>query len=317
MMENNKYVKEIVNIFDQENNLKQAHQKSKIVLEKMVQDSSFLFEVIKNNLGDPNYLKKSLHYPTLSLSILKNEIVDILINIFPNLPNQDTNTSHHSIHHHGNLMLSTIGISGPGYYTMIFNDNYKITSSGKVDNFKLISEFQNPVGTYTFCNAYVPHIVFYPADMSSTLLIWSKNKKSGVDKAKKIPVPKGLKKTVANSLNYLGLGKVLNLNDSENFDFYPHENEIFVIKDRIRYPNPDSNSNFIQNIMYYLQSIQFNDKSFLEGLMQKETTSELEKKWLTKYLSGENIEAVFEEQHLNVSNKININKQDLYNAVKN
>lgn len=302
-------IDKISNFFKTSKNFESAHDLSKSVLQDLVQDKEFLFDVIRKNLSNPEFLKKTRHYPTLAMEVFKNDIVDMVINIFPSLPDKRTDISFQSIHHHGSLMLSTVGLSGPGYSSYIFKGGYKIDKETNETNLELETFYSNKIGQYTFCGAYVPHVVFYPTEMSSTLVLWSKQNPSSINSVKAL-FPRSFSKKVGPVLNKLGLRQALDLNVAEYHDFYPEKGKFYALKNRIGYPE-GSNDNFIQNFFYYMQTVGFNDFDFLKELMKKENTSANEKKWIEKYCSKEPIEEKFEEIHYNIDPRVNNNLDEI------
>lgn len=309
-MKSTKYIKEIIAIFKRNEDLYNAHKETSHIFKKMVSDDDFLRSVVNYNLNDSTFLNRTQDYPTLSLPIYKDDLIEVLINVFPNLPSRSQNVSFQSIHHHGNLMLSTIGISGPGYETLLFNKDFIIEETGVVNNLKITSEFKNEIGKYTFCDAFTPHIVFYPKSISSTLVVWSKSNKNSFNKLKQLPIPKGVKRKMSSILSRLGLRSIFELNDAINHDFYPKGGTIEVLKNRIGYGKGD-NETFLQNFFHYLKSISFNDQEVLNIIYTKSNTTELQKKWIIKFLEEENIEPKFLDSHQKVSKAVNIHKADI------
>ncbi len=312
-MKTNSYIKKIVAIFNAQEDMRSAHRLIEPILQEMTANQEFINQAIEFNLSDPLFLERKRHYPTLALSIFKNDLIDIIINIFPNLPDKNTNISFQSIHHHGNLMLSTIGLSGVGYTSFIFNNSYSIEESTKKTNLKIDKQYQNKIGQYTFCDGFTPHIVFYPESFSSTLVVWSRSDKKNINKLKSL-FPKPLKKSISKMATAIGLKKTLAINAAQYHDFYPENNQIIALKDRIDYPE-GSNTNFIQNIFHYFQSVGYYNEEYLNKLLQK-NSSETAKKWIQKFIAKERIDPEFESIHLNISNKVNIIKESIINACK-
>jgi len=98
--------------------------------------------------------------------------------------------------------------------------------------------------------------------------------------------------------------------------FYIENNLIFSMKDRIHYPI-GSNDNFIQNIFYYFESVNYNNFEFLEILIKKQFINDVAKKWIRKYLDREHMFPKFEDIHLNIDKRVNISKESIENVLKN
>ena len=149
-MKNNNYIKQIIKIFDNNQDLRIAHKKSEDIMKQIVEDKNSINEIVEFNLSQPDFWFKKRHYPTLALSVFTNELIDIVINIYPALPNGDLNTSFQSIHHHGNLMLSTIGLSGPGYSSISFKKDFVINKNNNACKMEIAENYQNELKKYYF-----------------------------------------------------------------------------------------------------------------------------------------------------------------------
>ena len=315
-MKNNKHISEIIKNFQDNDDLYTAHNLSKEVMKKIIDDQDCLHKIIEHNLLQPAFFNKKRHYPTMSLNVYKNELIDIVINIYPELPSGSTkDVSFQSIHHHGNLMLSTIALSGPGYSSIVFEKKFFVSDKDKSYKMEAQENYQNVLGKYTFCDTYQPHVVFYPKRISSTFALWSKNKKSRFGTIKAF-IPNKLKKNLSVFLSKFGLKEKMQINIPENFDFYVENNLIFSMKDRIHYPI-GSNDNFIQNIFYYFESVNYNNFEFLEILIKKQFINDVAKKWIRKYLDREHMFPKFEDIHLNIDKRVNISKESIENVLKN
>jgi hypothetical protein len=88
------------------------------------------------------------------------------------------------------------------------------------------------------------------------------------------------------------------------------------MKDRIHYPI-GSNDNFIQNIFYYFESVNYNNFEFLELLIKKQFINDAAKKWIRKYLDREHMFPKFADVHLNIDKRVNMSKESIENALIN
>lgn len=309
-----KYIKELKDIF-RSNERYEAHKKSASILRKMSQDMSLVHEIIKNNLENPEFLKKTRHYPTIAFPIEENNEFGMVMNCFLPVPDRSTNISFQSIHHHGNLLLTTVSCFGPGYESMIFKKDFNIDKDSEFATLTLEKIYLNELNNYEFIDSYTPHIVFYPASLSITLALWSSDKKTKLSEAKNLSLVRKLKKPLLKLAKLLGASSLLNLNVINYFDFYVDKNQIKALKTRIEYPEGD-NTNFLQNVFYILQQLKFRDSKFLEDLRHKYKgeNKNVVSALIEDILNGKDIQDRFLDIHLNID-KVNIKKEDILNAL--
>lgn len=312
-MDKNDYIKSINEIFKLTDRY-EAHRKVAPILQSIARDKDFLFEVIKTNLLKPEFLKKKRHYPTLALEIAETPNYSFVANLWLPLPDKDTDMSLQSIHHHGNLILSTISAFGPGYDSIIFKPDYEIDFSTGVTKMKVEKQYHNDLYRLEFVEANTPHVVFYPNDFSVTLALWCNNKPTQAQIIKKVGVFKKIKKPLGKIIRTLKLDGLLGLNTVTYFDFYPEKNKLVAMKDRIGYPE-GSNENFLQNIFHCLQKLNFDDEKFLQKLKSNVEINKDAHKWIDKFLSKEEIPSLFEDIHIHMP-KVHIPKRDILSVTK-
>lgn len=315
-MKENKYVQEIVSVFNNHNNDRyKCHELLQKILKKAAADSLFLYDVIRHNLNSPEFIEKKRHYSTLALPVIATPDFNIVINIFPPLPDRTTNISFQSIHHHGNLLLTTAALFGPGYESIVFKKNYTIDKESYLTKMEREKTYQFKQGVVEFIDKFQPHIVFYPESISATLALWSNDQKTGMEAFKKFTLLQKFKKPIKQLLKATGLSKSLQLNEVSFFDFYPEKEKLYAMKDRLEYSFIGSNENFIQNIFHFIQQTGFNDNLFLSELKEKKFINLFTKQMIDKVLKGEQIKDEFIPQHLNVP-KVNLLKDDILKATR-
>ncbi len=312
-MKNNPELQKIIKIFNSSDRY-EAHRQVAPLLQKIAADKIFLFETVKYNLSNPDYLKRNRHYPTLSMEIFENENFNMVANLWLPLPDKATNASFQSIHHHGNLILSTISAFGPGYDSIVFKKGFQIDYKTEEVKMEVDKIYHNDLHHLEFIDANTPHIVFYPKDVSVTITLWSSNKSSKKDALKKLGILKSVKKPILNILKKLKIDSLLGLNTVSYFDFYPEGNKIKALQERINFKE-GSNDNFIQNVFHVLQKIDFKDDEFIKSLKNNHQINKGSHKWIDKFLHKEEITALFEESHINVP-KVHLIKEDILAAVK-
>ena len=309
-----KFLTQIKSIFvEYSNDRYLAHKKAQEILGFMAKDKRVLYDIIKKNISNPNYLKKERHYSTLSMIIGEEIDFTFYFNIFPPLPDKRTDISFQSIHHHGNLLLSTVSAFGPGYNSILFKKGFNINLETRKTKMEVEYDYQNKLYDVSFVDAAQPHIVFYPTDFSGTYALWSDYKKSTKDIAKNIGFIRKFKKPLAKILTVLGLAEIVGLNKIEYLDFFVRNKSIIAMKEREAYMEKGDNDNFLQNIFCFIQRTDFYDKPFLEELIGLKTTPKEAKKYINMLIEKKTISDVFFEGHLNVA-KVNLLKQDIIEA---
>lgn len=291
-----------------------AHKEASSHLIALAKDPEFLFSIVKKNLSNPEYLKRVRHYPTLSMDIFQNEHFQLVANIWLPLPDKNTDLSFQSIHHHGNLLLSTVSAFGPGYDSIVFKPNFSIDPATEVTNMGIEKIYHNDLHRLEFVDHYTPHVVFYPTTPSVTYALWSTDKVSLKEKYKNNELIQMIKKPLKFFLEATGLNKKVGVNTVSYFDFYINENKVIALKNRLWY-EVSTNENFIQNVFHFIQAIRFNDKTFLQSLLLKETTTPQIASYINKLLNDEPISDKFVDAHLFVP-KVSLIKQDILRAIK-
>jgi hypothetical protein len=289
------------------------HAKAKVIIESAAQKEEFLFDIIRDNLLDNNFLNKLRHYPTLSMSICEIPEFSFVMNIFPPLPSRKTNISFQSIHHHGQLLLTTVGAFGPGYKSILFKKDFKINSQTEIADLKIEKIYQNEFGRAEFVDAFQPHVVFYPASFSATYAFWCDNKRSAKGALKKLPLLNKIKQPLLKLLKALKAESILGMNKIEYFDFYIDNGKVKALKNRLDYEKVGTNRNFLQNIFCFIQQTGFQDESFLRALLNNPNEKEDVRYYIDLLLKGISIEDSFFEGHLEIP-KVNILEADIITA---
>ena len=311
----NELTNEIREIFAKQKDRYLAHKMCKPILEKMANSIDVLQDIIKENLSSPDFLLKRRHYSTLSMNIFESPEFSFVMNIFPPLPDRNTEVSFQSIHHHGSLLLSTVSAFGPGYESIVFKQNFEIDFKTGITNMEVEKVYQNEFGKVEFIDSNQPHVVFYPKDFSATYALWCDNKSSKKEALKKLDVFKSIKKPLSKLINKTGLGKFLGLNDVQYFDFYVEEEKIMALKNRVTYNDVADNDNFLQNIFCFIQKTKFSDVPFLTQLMNNKKTPENSLKFIKMLLNDEPISDNFYNGHLNIK-YVNLNKNEIEKSSK-
>jgi hypothetical protein len=266
------YICIVKDAFEKNDNYFVAHDQIKGLLIEMAKDKSILHEILKENLKNKNYPSNKLS-SVIDLEIFKNENITIMGHCFMPLPNRNTEISHHSIHHHGNLILSTVSAFGKGYKSILFDKNFTKNADNSI-NLKKLKIYVNELNNYEFIDSFQPHVVFFPEDLSITYVVWSSENKKNLDKLKSLKFIQKNKDFFKALLIKLRLNRFVNVNMDTEFDFYVSHNKIFNIKERVNFPKARTKENYLQNLFYILQETEFNDFDFLNDFSKNLETAE-------------------------------------------
>ena len=304
------YIAELRSIFSRPD-LYEAHEECVPVMDAMARDRAFFFGVIRKCLSDPEYLDRIRHYPTLAFPIEGNEDFTLVANVFLPLPDGNRDLSFQSIHHHGQLLLTTISAFGAGYESIIFEAGYSIDTETGLTDMQMDRLYQNDQHNLAFVDKLTPHIVFYPEAASITFALWSRERHEALDKMKKMKVLQSVKKPLKRIIKMAGLNAAVGINPIDYNDFYPNEGKIWGLKDRLGYPE-GTNRNWLQNVFSVVQQYGFDDMDFVRWLKAdceaRVQTAPIP--WIDRLLAGETIDLEFEPSHLNVD-KVNLSKSEI------
>lgn len=292
----------------------EAHEQSRPLLMELARDTTFFHAIVQREILSGNYFsnKKST---VIDFPVYEDERITLMLHCFMPLPDRSTDWSHQSIHHHGNLLLTTAAVWGKGYSSAIFQSGFTVNEHGEA-TMELAKFYQNQLHTVEFVDAGQPHIVFYPEELSITLVVWSKNRFSWTDKLRKIRMSEATKDSVKRLIRRLGLKKMSNLNYVEGFDFTLENGRIVQLTERITVPTPRSKENYVQNVLYILQQTGFTDLAFFGQLKQELPASEyvLFAPWIAAFTNGASIPDQFVPEHRFVP-RMTISKKELLGAV--
>jgi len=309
------YIEKLQSIF-RENNYREAHKKAKDVMLEMAKNQNVLFDIIRQNLSTPAFFSQKRINPVIAFEITKNKDFSITAHCWMPLPDRATDRTHQSVHHHGRLLLTSVSPIGEGYESVIFKKGYTLDKEAGLAKMAIEKIYKNPQHNIEFIDSHTPHVVFYPKDFSITYAMWSYDKKDGaIASLRQSKFIQSNKKTITKLLQRLGLSKKVGVNVVEYFDFYPKDQQLHAMQERVMYP-VGSNENFVHNVFYILQKVDFPDKEFVRNLKDKMTKAELTVADvpMNMFLNDEPLQDIFDPVHLNIP-KINFTKSELLKSV--
>ena len=148
-----------------------------------------------------------------------------------------------AIHHHGDMLLSTVTAFGPGYEHWTFKKPEVIDSGSESYSISLIEHAPHPLHHVAFVDSYVAHLPFYPGSMTITYALWSsKFPATWKDRLKRVPLLQRNSARLKRVAARAGMAKHLELKVVEYFDFYPTAEGFCGIRERKEFergPNAD------------------------------------------------------------------------------
>ncbi len=298
-----KIIAEIDTLFKQADKYK-AHQKAQPLL-KELGEPLMLQAILEKNLTEPTFFNQKRINPVIRFLVAETPNCSIMVHVWMPLPDRDTQKTHQSVHHHGKLLLSSYAAFGTGYRSILFKNGYQVEPKTRITHMQIEKEYQNNLGNLEFVDVDTPHVVFYPSDLSITIVLWSPDKENVASKAKQLGIVQRFKKPLRKCIELLGISKMLGLNVIENFDFYPDNGKLIQMQSRVMYP-VNTTENLIQNVFYICQRLDYQNERVLRELAKNPSLMP----WITKYLKGETISDIFAANQLNID-KINFTRAEL------
>lgn len=248
MPSSNSVLREVVeslkDVFRRATHKRAAHHLARPILQRASREPGFFTEALAAYLRSPESFNR-LNYPVLSIPIVANPYFELVINCWIPLPDGRTDVTTKAIHHHGDMLLSTVTIFGPGYEHWLFTRPR--LKEGQPDplvhTMSAVDVRAHGLSDVAFVDDYVPHVPLFPKTLSLTLALWSsQHDVSLLDRVKRIPILKKNSVPLRSVLVRLGLRKALDLKVPEYFDFFPVEGGFQAMKVRKEFdlgPNED------------------------------------------------------------------------------
>ena len=113
-MEADAYEQRLLDCFRNTADKRGAHRCAAPILEEMARSRPFLRRALARYVADPANVNKA-SYPVLAIDVVSNPYFELVINAWIPLPDGRTDVSTKSIHHHGEMLLTTVTAFGPEY----------------------------------------------------------------------------------------------------------------------------------------------------------------------------------------------------------
>jgi hypothetical protein len=215
------YLAALRRAFDSVRDKYAAHDLARPILQDMADSRPVFTDILRKHLSRPDALTQR-HYPVISLDIEHNANFGLVANCWFPLPDGNTNMSTKAIHHHGNMLLTTVTAFGPGYEHWQFSTPEALDPERDLYSMRLLERAPHPYGHASFVDANIGHVPFYVPALTITYALWSHRfPKSWKDVMKGVPALHKHSKVLRDVAMTLGLKKALDLKKAEYFDFCP------------------------------------------------------------------------------------------------
>jgi hypothetical protein len=158
-----------------------------------------------------------------------------------------------AIHHHGDLLLTTATIFGPGYEHWMLAPPELLDSAKHLYEMKLIEHGVHGLHEVAFVDAGVAHVPLYPESLTITVCLWSsRHPTTWRDSLKRVPVLKRHSASLRSLVTRVGLAQQLEVKNVEFFDFYPVEGGFMGIEEREEFPL-GPNADYLYSLFHIVQ----------------------------------------------------------------
>jgi hypothetical protein len=248
-----KYVDALEGVFRTAPDKHEANRRSRAVLEDMSGDQGFLTDALSAHLRAPGSLNRK-HYPVVGFNVDLNPQFGLVVNCWIPLPGRESDISTKAIHHHGDMLLSTVNAFGPGYEHWTFTRPQLIDEARERYEMRLLERTPHPPNHVAFVDSYVPHLPFYPPETSITYALWtSRFPVTWRDRVKRIPVLQKNSAALRGLAVKAGLARKLELKVVEYFDFYPTAEGFCGIRERTEFER-GPNEDYLYSLFHVVQA---------------------------------------------------------------
>jgi hypothetical protein len=231
----------------------EANRRSRAVLEEMSGDAAFLADALAAHLRAPGSLNQK-HYPVVGFNVDLNPQFGLVVNCWIPLPDRKSDVSTKAIHHHGDMLLSTVNAFGPGYEHWTFTRPELIDGGRERYEMRLLERTPHPLNHVAFVDSYIPHLPFYPSETSITYALWtSRFPVTWKDRVKRIPVFQKNSAALRGLAVKAGLARKLELKVVEYFDFYPTADGFCGIRERTEFER-GPNEDYLYSLFHVMQA---------------------------------------------------------------
>lgn len=237
---------------------REAHRRARPALLALEAEAGLLQEIVKRFVLTSDHSQSRRINPVVAIPLLENESFTLVANIWLPRPDGRTDISHQSIHHHGNLLLTSVAAYGPGYESIVFHCDQAELKKPDEARMTARQTYQNHRGKIEFVDSQEPHVVFYPPKLSVTYALWSKDRPYQTARFRFLRAPTGAKAVVRQLLNAIGIGRYVGLNQSDGLDYTVRAGIVWRLPKRVQY-SVGTHDNFLGALRYIVREIGLRD----------------------------------------------------------
>jgi hypothetical protein len=246
------YLKALKKVFRETSGKNEANKKSVSILEDMSGDSVLLTEVFRRHIKKPNSLNTK-NFFTVGIDIELNPYFGLVANCWIPLDDKADNVSTTAIHHHGELLMTTVTAFGNGYEHFLFTEPKIVDEKAEKFSMELTERAFHPRHHTLFVDAYIPHLPLFAPDTSITYALWSDRKPtSWKDRIKRLPIVQQNKDRLRELAVKTGLAGQLEIKIGNYFDYYPTESGFCGILER-KQPERGPNEDYLFSLFHLVQ----------------------------------------------------------------
>jgi hypothetical protein len=240
-------------VFTQNADKYAAHRAAAPILQDIAASPAIFTEILERHFARADALTQK-HYPVVSVEIDTNPHFGLVANCWIPLPDRDTDMSTKAIHHHGDMLLTTVTAFGPGYEHWTFTPAERLEPEGEMYAMRLIERAPHPTSHAAFVDADTGHVPFYVPSLTITLALWSSRKPtSWKDVVKRVPALHKQAATLRRVASSVGLSRALDLKVVRYFDFFPTPQGFRGMRERQEFPRGPV-SDYLQSLFHIVQA---------------------------------------------------------------
>ena len=229
-----------------------AHERSTPILQDLAASPEAFTEILMRHLALPDALTR-MHYPVVSFDIEANMYFGLVANCWIPRLGGGTNLSTKAIHHHGQMLLTTVTAFGPGYEHWLFTTPTVLDKATEMYTMGLVERVLHPTGHASFVDANAAHVPFFPPSLSITFALWSScQPTSWKDSLKHVPALHKHSGKLRRIAATIGFTRALDLNVPEYFDFFPTPEGFRGMKDRKEFER-GPNEDYLYSLFHVIQ----------------------------------------------------------------
>ena len=289
-LNNDQNIKNILEIYNRSKSDLIFNKSCQAILKKM-SSPEFIQSVFEANLINEEFINKEWKIHEIPyLNIYKDDFIDIKIHVFLPSKKKKLKNASHLIHNHKEFNLNSYIFYGKGYHSIEFDKQIFSSDDGSV-KMKIIKDFFHSKGNINTVNSWSSHVIFNIPEICASIVLWSKektNNKSFVEKLFNLNFNQ--KKPSINEDHYY----------VKNNKFYPLEKSSTNKTNYTNHPI-DSNEFHINSICYLLQSYNYNNKTFIDKILNNSSTPKTWYKSLNS-LRNRSLKFSFIDNSLNMVN---------------